>query len=145
MVKVKIRKANKQDISDLVEILEDANALEDYFGKHKDKMLLKIMKQKDFVFLIAELDNKVVGFISFEIEKEAERIFLDVLAVHKNFRKMGIGTQLFEEMEKYLDKLKLKKLFFIVRDYTKEMNAMARKRGFKLSCKLNRWEKEYKK
>jgi len=138
-----IRKVNKKDVKDLSEIIKTARVLEDYYGEYDKRALAKMITKKGFVFLVAEEDGKVVGFINFEVEKDIGRIFLDTIAVHKKFRGKGIASVLYAEMEKHIARLKIKRLFMIVRDYNKEMNEMAKKRGCNLSCKLNYWAKNY--
>jgi len=140
---MEIRKAKKTDLKDLVEIVKGAEILWDYFGKQSHKMILKLINNKDFVFLVAEENKKILGFLDFEIEKEAGRIYLNTIAVRKDSRGRGVGAMLFKKMEEYVIKLKLKKVFFIVRDYNREMNSFAKGKKFKLVTKLNYWEKDY--
>lgn len=46
-------------------------------------------------FLIAELDNKIVGYISLK-----DNDYLDLLYVHKDYQKQGIAAKLYDEIEK---------------------------------------------
>lgn len=46
-------------------------------------------------FLVAELDNKIVGYISLKSND-----YLDLLYVHKNYQRQGIANKLYDEIEK---------------------------------------------
>ena len=46
-------------------------------------------------FLVAELDNKIVGYVSLKSND-----YLDLLYVHKDYQKHGIASKLYDEIEK---------------------------------------------
>ena len=46
-------------------------------------------------FLVAELDNKIVGYVSLKSND-----YLDLLYVHKDYQKQGIASKLYDEIEK---------------------------------------------
>ena len=52
----------------------------------------KILSQ---YFLVAELDNKIVGFASLENNN-----YFDFLYIHKDYQRQGIADQLYTEIEK---------------------------------------------
>jgi putative acetyltransferase len=52
-------------------------------------------KIKHQYFLIAEFDNKIVGYASLE-----NNDYIDLLYIHKDFQRQGIANVLFNEIEK---------------------------------------------
>src|SRR5579864_6001412 len=46
------------------------------------------------IALVAEVDGAIAGFIAYELNQEALRGVVDLLAVHPDFQNRGIGTEL---------------------------------------------------
>ncbi len=65
-----------------------------------------VNKIADQHFLIATVDNSVVGFSSI-----ADNGYLDFMYVHKDFQRNGIAKKLLIEIEKYADSLPIKTIF----------------------------------
>lgn len=59
--------------------------------ENKKRWTEKLMKQ---YFLIAEIDNKIVGFASLE-----NNTYLDLMYVHKNYQRQGVANKLYIEIE----------------------------------------------
>jgi diamine N-acetyltransferase len=110
---MKIRKATKKDLKDLIELDKqfwDIHRKIDPFIEPSKKLTLKdhIKNAKSFINkkeknkfkFVAELDDKVVGIINFEIQKNNNFFkikkfgYLDSITVDKKFRKKGIGKKL---------------------------------------------------
>jgi ribosomal protein S18 acetylase RimI-like enzyme len=139
---MKIRKAINKDIPSLIRIVKGVPSIEDYPGEYDKKLFEKMLKDKETILLVAEIENKVVGFKEFKIDKSAKRVYGESIAVAKDYRKQGIGSALFNAMEYYAKKHKFKRISFIVRDWNESMNSLAKKNKYKLSDKFNFWEKE---
>ncbi len=75
-------------------------------------------------FIVAELDNKIVGFASLENGN-----YIDVLFVHKNFQRMGIAQKLFVELENEAKRLNN---FVLTSDVSKTAKAFFESNGFKV-------------
>ena len=98
------RKYEGGDISAIRDILENDlgyNCELDSLKKRVDEM----MKRGNYQIFVAEDDNKVVGYIgcvnylAFELENEGMKII--ALAVSKEYRRKGIGTQLLKTAEQW--------------------------------------------
>ena len=98
------RKYESGDISAIRDILENDlgyNCELDSLKKRVDEM----MKRGNYQIFVAEDDNKVVGYIgcvnylAFELENEGMKII--ALAVSKEYRRKGIGTQLLKTAEQW--------------------------------------------
>ena len=98
------RKYESGDISAIRDILENDlgyNCELDSLKKRVDEMI----KRGNYQIFVAEDDNKVVGYIgcvnylAFELENEGMKII--ALAVSKEYRRKGIGTQLFKTAEQW--------------------------------------------
>lgn len=74
-------------------------------------------------FLIAELDNKIVGFASLE-----NNDYLDFLYVHKDHQRQGIASKLYGEIEKEAIK---NKALVLRSDVSKTARPFFEKKGFK--------------
>lgn len=73
-------------------------------------------------FLIAEIDNKIVGFASLE-----NNDYLDFLYVHKDFQRKGIADRLYYEIEKEAIK---RKATILNSDVSKTARGFFEKKGF---------------
>lgn len=143
--------------------LKDVPVLKDMLDKERDEMLSlhkgalrklqtvwerkasayklkKSLKSSRVVFLIAEVDGKVAGFIAGELQKppgREEGFILDIF-VYDKYRRQGIGDELMAELSKWFKKNKCKWLSLIA--YTK--NTKAKKfydrLGFKAVCEIRK-------
>jgi putative acetyltransferase len=66
------------------------------------KWLLRIEKQH---FIIAESESQIIGFISVSLEG-----YVDLLFTHPDFQRKGIADVLYNQAEKYLQKMGVTKL-----------------------------------
>ena len=140
MVEIKIRKATKKDIPQLVRIVRGVTSIEDYPGEYNKFLFEKMLKDNETTVIVAEVNKKVVGFNQFTINRD-KVIYLESIAISKKYRGNGIASKLLEVMEDLAKKNKIKKIIFIVRDWNSAMNHLAKKRGYKLKTKFNLWEK----
>ncbi len=139
---MKIRKANKSDVPKLINIVRGMRCIEDYPGEYNRMLFENMLKDKDTILIVAEIDNEIAGFQEFKIDKSAKRIYGESLAVSKDFQKKGVGSKLLEVMETYAKKNKFKRISMLVRDWNKPMNSLAKKKNYKISDKFNFWEKK---
>ena len=95
---VKIRKAKYEDIPIIAELYKDEN----WFGENNSIEKMKEnydYKSKRNYLLVAEYKNKIVGTITFSINKAyafncMKYIVFDYLVVKKEYRRKRVGTQL---------------------------------------------------
>lgn len=73
-------------------------------------------------FLIAELDNKIVGYASLENNN-----YFDFLYVHKDYQRQGIADRLYSEIEKEAIK---RKATILISDVSETAKRFFEKKGF---------------
>ena len=98
------RKYETRDISAIRDILENDLGYNCELESLKYRVE-EMMKRGNYQIFVAEDDNKVVGYIgcvnylAFELENEGMKII--ALAVSKEYRRKGIGTQLLKTAEQW--------------------------------------------
>lgn len=75
-------------------------------------------------FIVAELDNEIVGFASLDNGN-----YIDVLFIHKDFQRMGIAQKLFDELENEAKRLNC---FILTSDVSKTAKAFFESNGFEV-------------
>lgn len=75
-------------------------------------------------FLVAELDNKIVGYASLE-----NNDYFDFLYVHKDYQRQGIANRLYSEIEKEAIK---RKATVLNSDVSETARRFFEKKGFKI-------------
>ena len=88
---MRIRKA---DSADILESLSIAKELKKWFTEDALKKMKKDFKKN----LIVGFDEKVVGFLNYEINDGFVRILW--IGMDRNYRRKGIGGELIDELEK---------------------------------------------
>ncbi len=136
---LKIRKAIMKDIPDLIAIVRGVKSIEDYPGEYNRNYFIKMLKGH-FV-LSAELNGKILGFAEFEMDKHAKRVFLESIAIAKEFRGRGIASKLLEEVELFAKNKGLKLISMLVRDWNTDMNYLVKKKKYRKSDNFYLWEK----
>lgn len=63
-------------------------------GRQKVERYVSLMKEKDHTFVVAEIDNKVVGFANFYDDHEKQQIEIEGLYVSPTCVRQGIGSSL---------------------------------------------------
>lgn len=57
-----------------------------------EEEFLRVLRQRNCIGMVAELGERVVGFMIYELHKN--KLFVLDFAIHPEFRRMGIGRQL---------------------------------------------------
>lgn len=75
-------------------------------------------KRKEYRFLVAKLDKKIVGYISITIAYnlfDGNKPFMTLwwVGTHPDYRRKGIATELFKEAEKIAKKQNCELIYFI--------------------------------
>ena len=113
-----IRKVNINDYDDVANLYTqlfdaekgfDDNIVDTYTIDEKvEKIIKKRIKSRKEIFLVAEIDNKIVGLIDGYIIESIcykEKVaYLDHICVDKNHRNNDIGSKLIEEFSKKVEK-----------------------------------------
>lgn len=115
MKKLKFRKAKKEDFDSIrklanqlwdTEKIFSENIQDSYYISEKtNKKLMSDIVSRKNIFLVAELENEIVGFIEGNIiddlEAYREKIaYINRLVVDKSYRKNGIGKLLIDDFSK---------------------------------------------
>ena len=112
-----LRKAKLADtirIEELfVEMLKAIYHMDDVEGYETD-YLDKFFLDKENWICVAEYENDVVAFLSIEVHRDENFIYLDDLSVAEGCRNKGIGTKLIHTAEKYAEKIGITKIVFHV-------------------------------
>jgi N-acetylglutamate synthase-like GNAT family acetyltransferase len=123
---------------DELEVLFLINQL---FGKSYTDSKPQLFEQS--VLLVTRIDNKIVGFCAGN-ELENKKGLLDLLVVHPDFQRQGIGTSLFKARMSAFSTLQITR--FILYHWVKKQRPkpyIAIAHGFKLKEILpNYWQRE---
>ena len=113
-----IRKVNINDYDDVANLYTqlfdaekgfDDNIVDTYTIDEKvEKIIKKRIKSRKEIFLVAEIDNKIVGLIDGYIIESIcykEKVaYLDHLCVDEKYRNNDIGSKLIDEFSKKVEK-----------------------------------------
>ena len=132
-MRIKIQRAKLADINAIYRLGKETKELE--FSKKMnfhDKIELKefILKEKDNILLVAEIDKKVVGFLYAKIVSKIWCL-LDNLVVNKKFRNHGIGTFLLNNFYEILKKNKISYVQILEDIHQKKTRKFWKEKGFK--------------
>jgi len=120
-----IRKARKKDVPEVYSI--------EIFSFEKPyplQLLLFYYYVADDLFLVAELENKVVGYVIGIVKKTGEGHVIS-LAVHPEFRCRGIGTLLMKQLLERMKRVKASHVKLEVEARNEAALTLYRKLGFR--------------
>lgn len=131
------RKPVHDDPSIEIEIRDGTAAAED----KTDEILLQVLKQKTgkegrnerLIRLEVFADGSFAGGLLAKTQFEA--CYLDLLAVKSEYRKLGLGKQLLEELEKRCRSLGIRTIWLTTQDY--QAPAFYKKNGYICQCRLD--------
>lgn len=121
---VLIRLIEEKDLQDILEISALSFSLPWSEASYIQELSNPVAK-----YLVAVIDNKVVGFAGTWIVLDESHI--TNIAVHPNYRNQQIGSKLLEELLKYCNSLGCTKYELEVRLSNKAAQALYSKYGFK--------------
>ena len=108
---IEIRQARKEDLNEVAELYADVfNEASPYEHWTKDSALALFeywMERQPDLFFVAEDTGKIIGGVAFNIKPwfDGKRFQDGELFVHKDYRKMSVGTELFiVTLEKAIEK-----------------------------------------
>lgn len=154
---VTIRKATEKDYSVINSLYFETYSLyyenipETYKKTKKDVLpkgtFINMVEDSDSLVIVAEIENKIVGFLYAVIEKDEgddwsnsyRRISIEEISVFPAFTKQGIGTLLMKNVENWAKDKKINDLTALVYDFNKKALAFYDKNNYKpYSIKLNK-------
>jgi ribosomal protein S18 acetylase RimI-like enzyme len=111
---MKIRKAKPEDKQQFIKLAKKADQRPEYWS---EKRFTKLIKEKDSLFLFAEENGKLIGYVGIK-KKDYEESFKKInfeefagvawIAVLPEYREKHVGSKLLKESEKYAKKWKKK-------------------------------------
>ena len=112
-----LRKAKSADTIKIEELFVEmlkaiyhTDDVEGYETGYLDKFFLD---NEDWI-CVAEYENDVVAFLSMEVHRDEDYIYLDDLSVAEGYRNKGIGTKLIHVAEKYAKEIGITEIVFHV-------------------------------
>lgn len=100
---MRIRKATIRNAGDLAELDSLAWREIKTWSLQSKQDFEKSLRKKRFYFLIASEDEKKIGYLEFEYDKEKDAVWIKNIYVLKEYRKNNIAKQL---IKKYCDNWK---------------------------------------
>ena len=112
-----LRKAKSSDtirIEELfAEMLKAIYHTDDVDG-YETGYLEKFFLDKEDWICVAEYENDVIAFLSIEVHRDEDYIYLDDFSVAEGYRNKGIGTKLIHAVEKYAEEICITKIILHV-------------------------------
>jgi ribosomal protein S18 acetylase RimI-like enzyme len=135
ITKLKIREAKKADINSIYLLGKEIPELDfskDYPFHSKVELNEYIESKKDNILLVAEIDNKIIGFLYAKIIERHEGgwCVLDNLAVKSELRKNGIGKALLNDLYSKMKKMKINYAQILVDINHKKARSFWKKMGY---------------
>ena len=110
----KAKSDNRIRIEELfVEMLKTVYHMDDVEG-YETGYLDKFFLDKEDWICVAEYENDIVAFLSIEVYRDEDYIYLDDLSVAEGCRNKGIGTKLIHTAEQYAEEIGITKIMFHV-------------------------------
>ncbi|MDI6603725.1 MAG: ribosomal protein S18-alanine N-acetyltransferase [Thermoanaerobacteraceae bacterium] len=122
---VVVREIRKNDIDEVLEIERMCFSV----PWSKEAFLLEITKNKCAHYAVAEIDNRIVGYGGFWVVVDEGHI--TNIAVHPDFRFLGVGSAIMEEMLNIAKKKAVTSMTLEVRESNIAAQALYKKFGFR--------------
>src|SRR6478735_7028047 len=97
---------------DMPEVLQAEQGSFDYSWTEDD--FLRCLRQRNCIGMVAEIDDRVVGFMIYELHKS--RLHILNFAVHPSARRTGIGGQMVSKLQNKLSTHRRQKITLAVRE-----------------------------
>ena len=108
-----LRKAKSADairieelFAQMLKAIYHTDDVDGYETGYLDKFFL----DKEDWICVAEYEKDVVAFLSIEVHRDEDYIYLDDFSVAEGYRNKGIGTKLIHAAEKYAEKIGIVKI-----------------------------------
>lgn len=133
---VSIRCRIKKDMPEVLYIEEKSF---DFSWTEND--FVHCLRQRNCIGMVAEYQKKVVGFMIYEIYEDKIQILN--FAVHPDWRRQSIGTQMIKKLTDKLSAKKRKEIILTVKERNLPMQLFLRECGFKALYVLREYYKGY--
>ena len=129
-----LRKAGMEDaerINELfVEMLNTICSIRDAQGYEKG-YLDKFFSDADDWVCVAEYEKEIIAFLSVEVYRDKDYLYLDDFSVTKAYRNRGIGTALLEAAEQYAGKNEISEVFLHVEKSNRDAYRFYLRHGYR--------------
>ena len=132
---MQIRLAESGDKNQLINLIAHFRiALANFKSKEREPDLeraaeeLEDYQEKDYPIYVAEIDNRVVGYLVCKVVDTV--VWAESLYVLPDYRKRGIGSALYAEAEKLVEKLGGETLYNWVHPNNDKIIAFLKKQGY---------------
>jgi ribosomal-protein-alanine N-acetyltransferase len=112
---------------DMPEVLRIEHASHDYPWCEED--FLRCLRQRNCIGMVAEMGEKVVGFMIYELHKT--KLHILNFAVHPDCRRGGIGSQMAEKLISKLSSHRRTRILIEVRETNLDAQLFFRTAGFR--------------
>ena len=130
-----IRKMEARDVSGVAKIEQ-----ENFSMPWSEKAFMDSLYQKEALFLVAEEEDRVLGYIGIYLSFEEGEI--TNVSVDSSSRNKGVGSELVEQLKKEAQARGTEKIFLEVRVSNEPAIRLYEKQGFEqVGCRKNFYEK----
>ncbi|MBQ2282549.1 MAG: ribosomal protein S18-alanine N-acetyltransferase [Agathobacter sp.] len=130
-----IRKMEARDVSGVAKIEQ-----ENFSMPWSEKAFMDSLSQKEALFLVAEEEDRVLGYIGIYLSFEEGEI--TNVSVDSSSRNKGVGSELVEQLKKEAQARGTEKIFLEVRVSNEPAIRLYEKQGFEqVGCRKNFYEK----
>ena len=123
-MEIRIREATIDDVCSLNELQEL------YFDEKTRENFEFVLKDQNYLFLVAETVNAIVGYIGVSISFESSDLL--TICVHKSYRSRGIAKSLISSIVDVLCKKNVQQILLEVNECNTNAINLYEKMGFKL-------------
>ena len=100
-----------------------------------EEEFIQCLRARDCIGLVAELENKVVGFVFYEIHTTTFHVLS--IAVDPEFRRKGVGAAMLDKLVAKLQPQRRNELVLEVRESNLDAQLFLKNRGFRATTVLN--------
>ncbi len=129
LLSVVIRELHIEDYDALISLWDDANLPYKPEGRDRRDNIEQEMKQPIAIFLVAEVDGKLVGFIFGT--HDGRKGWINRLAVSPAYRKQGIAARLIAEVESRLSNFGIGIIACLIEDWNTVSIQVFERLGYK--------------
>jgi len=123
-VRVKIRFMIRADMPEVLDI--ESHSFE---FPWKDKDFIRCLRQRNCIGMVAEYDDRVIGFVIYELHKN--RIHVLNFAVDANYRRRGVGSRMVAKLITKLSSQRRYAILVEVRETNLPGQLFFRENGFR--------------
>lgn len=112
---------------DMSEVLQIENRSFEFSWSEED--FIRCLRQRNCIGMIAEHNERVVGFMIYELHRN--RLHVLNFAVHADFRRRGVGTQMLKKLVSKLSPQRRSRIMLEVRETNLDAQLFFREQGFR--------------